>query len=116
MKAQEIEWTVPVGKSIMEVHIANNGMVFLQGAHIESISGTTMLVSTSWNLTKLEWIIFTNGSSYGQRHFGTSILDSKGNHVVIKSLRVGDIISITGVFDVSQSGPTIKADVIRTSN
>src|SRR3989344_723359 len=72
VKAEEVEWTPPSGKSIMEVHIANNGMVFLQGARVESISGTTIVVSTSWNSIKLLWTIHTNASYFGPRNLGTS--------------------------------------------
>ena len=113
VKAEEVEWTPPSGKSIMEVHIANNGMVFLQGARVESISGTTIVVSTSWNNTKLQWTIYTNGSSYGSRQFGTSFLDSKGDNITIKNINVGSVISVNGTFNMSFVEPTVKADVIR---
>jgi len=113
VKAEEVEWTPPSGKFIMEVHIANNGMVFLQGARVESISGTTIVVSTSWNTTKLQWTIYTNGSNYGSRQFGTSFLDPKGDSITIKNINVGSIVSVNGTFNMSFVEPTVKADVIR---
>jgi len=115
VKAENVVWTPPVGKSIMEVHLANNGLVYIQGARIESISGTIIEISTSWNTVKLKWTIYTNGSSYGKRRFGTSFLDSNGKELTIKDLRVGGIISVNGVFDLTQAGPTVKAEVIRIS-
>lgn len=113
VKAEGLTWTPPSGKSILEVHIANNGMVYLQGANIESISGTTIVASTSWNNTKLKWTIYTNGSDYGKRHFGTSFYDSKGASITISDLHVGDIISVNGILDVNYMELVVKADVIR---
>lgn len=115
VKAEEVEWIPHSGKSMIEVHIANDGLVFLQGARVESVSKQTIIVSTSWKATELLWTINTNGSDYGGRHFGTDYFDSKGNRIKMKDIRVGEIVLISGIFDVNQIVPTIKANVIRTS-
>ncbi len=113
VKAEVIRPTVSSRKSILEVHIANNGMIFLQGARVLSISGTTIVVSTAWNHTDMKWTIQTNASDYGPRHFGTSFLDSKGKSVNMDSIRVGDFITITGTLDMNSSEVVVKADVVR---
>ena len=105
--------SVSVSGPVQEVHIANNGMVYLQGARVQSVSGTTIVVSTSWNNVNLSWIINTNGSYYGARHFGTSVLDSKGNQLTVTDVSVGNIITVSGVLDVDSTLLTVKADVVR---
>ncbi|HEY4505217.1 MAG TPA: hypothetical protein VJG67_00800 [Candidatus Paceibacterota bacterium] len=100
-------------KSILEVHIASNGMVFLQGGLVESVSGTTIVVGTSWEATKMSWIIHTDASDYGKRHFGTIFLDSKGKKVAITDIRVGDVITVSGTLKPSSSGMILKAEVVR---
>jgi hypothetical protein len=115
VKAQNLNWVPSSGASILEVHIANDGMVFLQGARIESISGPNMKVSTTWKETKMFWTVYTNESYYGSRHFGTDFFDSKGIRLSIQDLHVGNVISVNGVFDVTSSQPSIQASVIRAS-
>lgn len=105
--------TIENRKSIIEVHIANNGMVYLQGAVVESVSGSKLVVSTTWNNTKLEWGVNTNGSDYGKRHFGTQFSDSKGEKLTIADIRVGSVISVNGIFETGDVGLTVKADFIR---
>lgn len=100
-------------KSILEVHIANSGMVYLQGARVESVSGSRLVVSTTWNNIKLEWGVNTNGSDYGKRHFGTQFYDSKGNKLTIADIRVGSVVSVNGFFETGVSGLILKADFIR---
>ena len=111
--AQSPKWTPPTGKSMMEVHIANNGLIFLQGAKVESITGKTIIVSTFWNLAEFKWTIQTDESYYGPRHFGTSFLDSKGKNISITDIKIGDNIVVSGNLNPSYKEPTIKADVVR---
>ncbi|HEY4509011.1 MAG TPA: hypothetical protein VJC13_01860 [Candidatus Paceibacterota bacterium] len=113
VKAEVSENSVSLGKSVLEVHIANNGMVYLQGARVLAVSGTTVLVSTSWNHMEFKWTIQTNASNYGKRHFGTSFLDSKGKSGTLNDIRVGDFISINGLLDMNSSEVVVKADVVR---
>lgn len=117
VRAQEPEQVASSGKSnnksILEVHIADNGMVYIQGARVVSVSGKIMVVSTAWNHMDLKWTIQTNASSYGKRHFGTSFLDSKGKEMDMKYIRVGDFITISGVLDMNSKETVIKADVVR---
>ncbi len=98
---------------ILEVHIANNGMVFLQGARVLSVSGPIFTVATSWNKIQLKWTVQTNESYYGPRHFGTDFLDTKGNILSIADIHEGSIVTVNGMLEASYAEPTVKADVIR---
>jgi hypothetical protein len=114
-RAEEQKLVSVNNEPILEVHIANNGMVYIQNAHVESVSGTTIIITTSWDKTKFYWTIITNGSRYGKRQFGTSFFDSKGNELTIKDIKIGNIITVNGTFNTNYIEPTVKADVIRTS-
>ncbi len=114
--AKELGWAPPVDKPIMAVNIANDGTVFLRGASVLSVDGTTIIVGTSWNVTKFQWVINTNESYYEKSHFGTRFLDSKGKVITIWDIHPGSIISVSGTLDVNQSWPTLKAKVIRTTD
>lgn len=98
---------------ILEIHIANNGMVYLQGARIESVSGTSIVVSTSWNAIKMLWTIRTDETYYGPRHFGTNFLDQKGNRLAVGDLRVGDVLKVNGIFEAGQREFVVQADMVR---
>ena len=102
-------------KSILEVHIASTGMIFIQNAKVVSIDETNIMVSTSWNSLNLIWKIQTNELYYGKRHFGTSFLDSKGKILSINDIKIGNSITISGDLDTNSIEPIVKADVIRTS-
>ncbi len=103
-------------KSIIELHIAADGLVFLQGTKVVSISGHNIIVSTAWNNLNFTWLIQTNESYYGPRHFGTSFYDGSGKVISLADLKPGDIISVSGMMETSYTEPVVKADVIRTSN
>ena len=117
VKAEETKPIQDRSKLILEVHIASTGLVFLQGAKVESIiSSSSFVVSTSWSNTVLSWIINTNESYYDKRHFGTDFLDSRGVNVSMSDISVGDYISVSGVLDTKSIVPTVKADVVRVSS
>ena len=100
---------------IFEIHVANNGMVYIQGAHVESVSGTNIKISTSWNTVKMSWTIRTNETYYGPRHFGTSFLDQKGSRLAIGDIQVGDVVAVNGMFEAGQSELVVKADTVRVT-
>lgn len=101
------------GAPIQEVHIANNGMVYIQGAKVLSVSDTTIVVYTFWGNTKFKWTVLTDGIKYGPRYFGTDFFDAKGNRISVKDIQVGSFITVNGTFDTTYSDPTLKADVVR---
>lgn len=117
VRAQTARPQSHASKAILEVHIANTGLAFLQGVKVVSVDGTHITVTTSWNQVTFTWVIETNESYYGTRHFGTNFLDSRGGRVSIDSIQPGDNITVTGTLDTNHTDvPTIQADVIRTSS
>jgi len=102
--------------SILELHIAANGLVFLQGTKVISISGNNIVVVTSWNNLNFTWLVQTNESYYGKHHFGTSFYDASGKVIALADLQPGDIITVSGMMQTNYTEPVVKADVIRTSN
>ena len=115
VNAAETKW-VPINSTdvpVLEVHIARNGMVLLRGAQIESIEDKSLVVSTTWNSTKMLWTITTNESYYKTRHFGTSFFAKSGERLALTDFKVGDIITVSGVMDVNSDGLKVKAEFIR---
>ncbi len=101
-------------RPIQEVNIANNGQVYIRGARVESVSGTTIMISTTWNSTKMQWLIHTNASQYGKRHFGTKFLDRSGEMISLSDIRIGDTVSVSGSLRKDQADLVVDADVVRT--
>lgn len=101
------------GKPSLEVHIANNGLVFLRAAKVVSIDGTTLTVSTAWGSSNFVWTVRTSASSYGTRSFGTRFIDLSGNPVAIDSIRTGDLVTATGMLDSNAKEPALSADMVR---
>lgn len=113
INAEVKKWAPVKGQSVLGVNIANTGMIFLKGAQVVSVSETTIVVKTSWKVTKMQWVIHTEESYLGKRHFGTNFFDFKGNRLAITDVAVGSIISISGLLDTSYAEPTVDADFIR---
>lgn len=111
--AENSVWTPSADTKILEVNIANNGLVYLKGATVESVDGTTLTVSTSWKLAKIIWTIQTNETYNSTRHFGTKFLDSKGETTKLSDIKIGDTIRVSGVLDLNSSGLNVVADVVR---
>jgi len=114
--AETTTWAPSNDKPILEIHVANNGLVFLQGAKIVSIDGTTITASIEWNKMNFLWKIKTNGTKYGKRYFGTQFIDSKGEHIAVEDLLVGETLTVSGTLDTNASIMTVDAQVIRPSN
>jgi hypothetical protein len=113
VKAEVIENALQNKSPILEVHIANNGMVYLQGARVVSVVGTTVTVSTSWKNTDLNWTVITNESYYGKRHFGTEFYDSKGKSISVSGIKVGNSVVVSGDLDSKSKELKVLAKVIR---
>lgn len=114
--AKSASWTPPSGKSLLEVHIANDGTILLRGAKVVSISGTTLTVKSIWDKSEFTWKVTTNASQYGKRHFGTDFFDSKGKPLALLDIAVGDTLLVSGTLDTTESHDfSIKASTIRLS-
>ena len=98
----------------LEVHIAENGLVLLRSAQVVAVTGNTITLSTAWGSTNLKWIVHTDASSYGARHFGTSFFTRGGKELSLQDVRVGDFVTVDGTLDNTAQAPTLKADVVRS--
>lgn len=90
---------------MLEVHIANNGLMLLRGARVLSISGSTIHVGMSWGSSDFTWAVETN--------YNTTFLTSKGEKEALGNVGVGDTVTVTGQLSGSGTEPTIDADVVR---
>lgn len=88
-----------------EVHIANNGLTLLRGAHVISISGNVIRVGMTWNSLDFTWQIQTS--------YSTKFVNSEGEKMSANDIRIGDIVTVTG--NLAQNGrePIVNADIVR---
>jgi hypothetical protein len=91
--------------SILEVHIANNGLVYVRGAQVTSISGGVIGTSMSWGSTDFVWTVETSGT--------TKFLDQQGRKQTISDVKVGDIIAVTGKLVSDNNKFIINAEFVR---
>lgn len=90
---------------MLEVHIANNGLMLLRGATVISNSRGTIRVGMVWGSADFTWTVKTD--------FGTKYLTSKGEKETLEDIEVGDIVTITGMLTESGAEPTINAEHVR---
>ena len=90
-----------------EVHIANNGAVYLRGARITRIEASSISVRAGWGSMEFDWDVTTN--------VGTHFINAKGETIRIGVLKVGDIVAVTGVLDQSADSASMRAQYIRIS-
>ncbi len=90
---------------MLEVHIANNGLMLLRGATVISNSRGTIRVGMVWGSADFTWTVTTD--------FGTKYLTSKGEKETLEDIKVGDIVTITGMLIESGAEPTINAEHVR---
>lgn len=100
-KALEQHFAHPVAPK-QEVSIAANGKIEMKGAKVESVSGNTITVSTSWGALSLKWAVVMGGDT-------NIIRNAKGARATIADVKAGDSITLLGVIDATASSPTIKA-------
>jgi hypothetical protein len=87
-----------------EMHIANNGLVLLRGAHVISVSGGTIQVGMSWNSVQFTWVAQTNSS--------TLFFTAAGERETSPDIQIGDTVTVTGTLVAAGSQPTIDAEYI----
>ncbi len=90
---------------IREVHIANNGLVLLRGAHVLSVSGSVIRVGMMWGSSEFKWIVQTD--------YSTKFLNTGGEKVSETDIHIGDIVTVTGTILRNGSEPVVDADVVR---
>ncbi|RJQ35399.1 hypothetical protein C4556_00350 [Candidatus Parcubacteria bacterium] len=102
---QAAEVAIPPRKApMLEVHIANNGLMLLRGARVISTSDNTIRVGMAWGLADFTWTVNKNS--------GTKFFTSKGEKGTSAEIRVGDIVTVTGMLVESGIEPTIDATFV----
>jgi hypothetical protein len=91
--------------AMLEVHIANNGMIFVHGAKVTAISGDTIQTTMSWNSTNFNWVVQTTGM--------TKFFNRLGQKQYISDIKEGDVITVTGKLASQVNQFTINADFVR---
>lgn len=90
---------------MLEVHIANNGLIFMRGARVTAVDGGTIETVTSWGDTRFAWIVETNGA--------TKFLNHQGQKQIISEIKVGDFLSVTGKLVSDSNRLIINAEFVR---
>lgn len=90
---------------MLEMHIANNGLVLLRGAQVLSIEGKRIRIGQNWGGQRFMWTVQTE--KY------TKIFSQKGEKAELSDITAGDIIKVTGKLIGGGSEPIINADFIR---
>ena len=86
-------------------NIANNGLVYLQGAFVTSISGSRIRVDLKWREGNFKWAI--------QTHSKTKFISPSGEAAALEDIDVGDVVSVTGKLTRGGAEPAIAAEYVR---
>ncbi len=92
---------------MLEVHIANNGVVLLRDARVVSQDGDNLHVVMSWGVADFTWLVQTSPT------LNTSFLRVMGEKGALTDIHVGDLLTITGKLVYGGTEPTISAQIIR---
>ena len=90
---------------MLEIHIANNGLVLLRGARVMSISGSTVHVEMTWGVSHFTWIVQTSSN--------THILTPQGESTTLADIHIGDSVTVTGMLSAHTTESTIDAEFVR---
>ena len=90
---------------IIEVHIANDGLTYLRGAHVISVSGSTIRTEITLGAGAFVWNIETG--------YNTQFYNQNGAKVGLSDIQPGDYLSVTGKLSSAGIAPGVTADVIR---
>lgn len=89
---------------MQEVHIANSGMTLLRGARVASVSGGTIALTLTWGGANFGWSVHTT--------YSTQIYDGSGAKSTVNSIRVGDIVTVSGQLLQTSNQPSVTAQYI----
>ena len=93
---------------MLEVHIANNGLVLLRGARVVSIQGGTIVVDTDFGGGNFVWTIQTNTN--------TEFPTASSTNATIADIEVGEFVEVTGLLAQGGTQPTIQAQFVRNED
>ncbi len=91
--------------SALEMHVANDGLVFLRGVRVVSISGNDIHVAMSYQTATFLWLIRVDAS--------TKFFTSQGEKGTSADMQIGQQITVTGMLAGGGAEPTIDAQFIR---
>lgn len=92
---------------VLEMHIANNGLVYIKNATVSAVDGTTITADISWQSSTFLWVIRTSAL--------TRILHTDGTQGDLSRIHAGDRITVSGMLDIQAIRPTVTAQNIRTA-
>jgi len=87
------------------VHIANDGLTYVQGATVASIGNGTISISIAWGGATFNWTVTTNSN--------TKFITAAGEKGTIEGIQVGNYIDVTGLLSQGGATPIIAAQFIR---
>lgn len=90
---------------LLEIHVANDGIILLRDAKVISVSEDTFHVLMTWNSVEFFWEI--------QTKFFTKVMTAKGEQMTLANIKVGDIVTITGELIAGGPEPIIAAQFVR---
>jgi len=90
---------------LIEVHIANNGLTYIRGAHVVSISGSTIRTEVTLGAGTFVWSIETS--------YNTQFYAQSGAKIALSDITPGDYLTVTGKLSSAGDSPTVSADIIR---
>ena len=91
--------------AMQEVHVANNGLMLVRGAHVVAVSGTMMSIVLEWGSAHLTWTVRATSDT---KYFGPTGIRGSADDV-----QAGDIVSVTGMLSASDPNPSIVAEFVR---
>ena len=90
---------------IHEVHIANNGLVYMRGALVTSINNGILSVSLALGESTFNWTVKTDSN--------TKFIATTGEKGTFNTILVGNYIDVTGILKQGGTAPIIAAQFIR---
>ena len=96
----------PANKApMLEMHIANNGLVLLRGARVVSISGDNIRVKMAFRGADFSWVLRTN--------YNTRFITRAGEKGTLGDVQAGDVVTVSGMLAAGGAEPTVSAQYVR---
>ena len=95
----------PAPPLMREMTVANNGMIYIRNASVNSVQGSTIIASIAWGRQLFVWTIHTDGS--------TRFIGDSGEAGALKDIGAGAAITVSGSLDVGEGGQAIEAQYVR---
>lgn len=103
---EEATTTSPQPAPSLGLHIANNGLTYIEGAKVVSISRSSMTVSSDWGGAELVWNVRLNGK--------TRFIASDGEKTDFENFEKGDYVNVTGDFISATPQLSLEAETVRS--